>query len=34
VACVLVEPLDPALTPGQRSRLAELFPAASAARAA
>ena len=33
VACVLVEPLDAALTPSQRDRLAELFPAA-AARAA
>lgn len=31
VACVLVEPLNPALTPAQRSRLAELFPAACAA---
>ena len=31
VACVLVEPLDPALTPRQRHRLAELFPAARAA---
>jgi hypothetical protein len=31
VACVLVEPLDSGLTPLQRSRLAELFPAARAA---
>jgi hypothetical protein len=31
VACVLVQPLDPALTPGQRDRLAKLFPAACAA---
>jgi hypothetical protein len=31
VACVLVEPLDPALTPRQRDRLGQLFPAARAA---
>ena len=31
VPCVLVEPLDRALTPGQRDRLAQLFPAAWAA---
>ena len=31
VQCVLVEPLDRALTPGQRQRLAQLFPAAWAA---
>lgn len=31
VACVLVQPLNAALTPAQRSRLAELFPAACAA---
>jgi len=28
---VLVEPLDPALTPLQRDRLGQLFPAARAA---
>jgi hypothetical protein len=31
VPCVLVEPVDPTLTAGQRDRLAELFPAAYAA---
>jgi hypothetical protein len=31
VPCVLVQPVDPALTPSQRDRLAELFPAALAA---
>jgi hypothetical protein len=31
VPYVLVQPVDPALTPRQRDRLAELFPAALAA---
>src|SRR4051812_23325613 len=31
VPCVLVEPLDAALTPRQRGRLAEMFPASYAA---
>ena len=31
VPCVLVQPIDPTLTTGQRDRLAQLFPAALAA---